>query len=170
MKATWENLLVILISLLAIGAVLLMVMNTSAGDVEIPENTPVGPLVVRGNVYDSMSTPIPDCPVVVNLYNKNMSLSQSLTDTTDINGYYSVTFGMGVWEIGGMVYVVAQIDGQTQGHTVIGGNDPVITINLQFNFAIPEFGSEIGGFLMVVFAVGMMVMWKMRPKNDRPIS
>lgn len=161
-----ENILVILIILMAIGAILVMTFNAPAdGDVGVPENTPVGPLVVRGTVYDVVDTPIPDCPIVVNLYDKNMALIQTLNDVTDETGYYSVTFGVNQWEIGGMVYVIAQIDGQAQAHTVIGCNDPVITIDLQFNFAIPEFGSGIGGILIAVFTIGMIVMWFMRPKN-----
>ena len=157
--------LVGLIILMAIGAILVMTFNAPAnGDVGIPENNPVGPLIVRGTVYDVNSVPIPDCPILVKLFDKNMILTQTLTDVTDSIGYYSVTFGVNEWEVGGMITVIAQIDGQAEAHSVIGGCDPIITIDLQFNFAIPEFGG-VGGILMAMFAIGMIVMWFMRPKE-----
>jgi preprotein translocase subunit SecG len=166
MKKLLENILAILIILMAVGAILVMTFNAPADDdVGIPENTPVGPLVVRGTVYDAVQTPIADCPVIVNLYDVNMTLTQTLNDVTDVNGYYSVTFGINVWEVGGMITVIAQIDGQAEAHSVIGGNDPVITIDLQFDFCIPEFGVGVGGILTAMFAVGMIVLWLMRPKN-----
>jgi len=108
---------------------------------------------IKGQVRDEMDTPIPGAQVGVTIKNGEVVIVTKTT-TTDAEGYYAVTFDQDEWSIGYTIEVTAQY-GEQQTETIEADGSTVQTVDIQFPFAISQFGSALG-FLLAGALVGVI--------------
>jgi hypothetical protein len=104
-----------------------------------------GPKQVRGYVRDVDGRLIQGIPVVINIrWASDDTVRSTLTDTSDVNGYFSVTFGPSDWDIGDRIQVVATHGANQESSSVVADGFPFQECDVTFPYAIPEFGSIVG--------------------------
>lgn len=120
-----------------------------------------GPKQVRGYVRDVDGRFIDGIPITINIrWASDNTVRATLTDTSDVDGYYSQTFGPSDWDIGDTIEVIATNGGDQESNTTLATVLPMQYCNVTFPYAIPEFGSIIGfvvaGGLIAVVAVAFL--------------
>jgi hypothetical protein len=116
----------------------------------------IGPYLVSGTVTDSAGRPIVGAGVVVVMMNGATEVDIA-SDTTDSNGFYTVSFATDNWEIGFSITSTATFNSVQVSDTIPADEYPVSTINLQFLFEIPQFGSILG-FVATAGLVGVVAV------------
>jgi len=114
-----------------------------------------GPKQVRGYIWDNTGRDLEGADVTVNIRYPDTSLRSTLSDTSDANGYYSVTFGPSDWDIGNTIEVISTYDSNQETNSTSANANPFQWVNITYPFGIPEFGSTLGilvagGFLGAV--------------------
>ena len=116
----------------------------------------VGFVVVDGTVTDDAGRPINGASVIVVMKNGAATVDTQ-TYTTGSDGFYTVNLGLDKWETGFNVISTATFNSvQTSDNATIG-EDPFLTIDLQFPFEIPQFGS-LFGFVAAAGLVGVVAV------------
>ena len=135
---------------LASGLAVLGVPSASAAD---------DPKYVRGYVRDTVGREVENVDVVVNIRAQATNLTRStLTDQTDSNGFYSCFFTADKWDIGDLIEVIADYNGDQRANytTAIDQNAPFIQyVNITYPYEIPEFMNTTG-FLIAGGAIGLL--------------
>ena len=124
-----------------------------------------GPKQVRGYVRDVDGRFIDEIPITINIRRaSDNTVRATLTDTSDVGGYYSQTFGPSDWDIGDTIEVIATNGGDQESNTTLATALPMQWCNVTFPYAIPEFGSIVGflvaGGLIAAVAVVFLVVKK----------
>ena len=119
-----------------------------------------GPLPVFGYVYDVEGTPIEGASVVVEV----LASGATLADTTDSSGRYDVTFDLSDWETGNTIEATATYDSQEDTESGVAPAFGTLQIDIQFSFAIPEFGS-FPGVVIATVLVGSVALMSMRRRR-----
>jgi hypothetical protein len=115
-----------------------------------------GPYVVDGKVTDAAGRPLVGADVTVVMKNGATPIDTQTT-TTDGDGFYTVDVGHDLWVPGYEVISTATYNSvQTSDNTTVG-IDPFATIDLQFPFEIPQFGSILG-FVAAAGLVGVVAV------------
>ena len=115
-----------------------------------------GLVAVDGTVTDSAGRPISGADVVIVMMNGTTTVDTT-TWTTDVNGFYTVSFAANIWEPGFNVISTATFNSvQVFDNTTVGA-DPFVTIDLKFPFEIPQFGSILG-FVAAAGLVGVVAV------------
>jgi len=109
------------------------------------------PTIVRGFVWDSAGTPVEGADVSVSTI-QGVTTRGTYTDTTDANGFYSVTFPGAEWDVGDTIKTTATFSGNQEDNETIAADAVVQWVNVTYTFEIPEFGSSLG-----LIAAGGMV-------------
>ena len=116
-----------------------------------------GFVIVDGNVTDAGGRPLVGASVVVVMMNGATPVDTKTT-TTDGDGFYTVQVGLDVWETGYTVTSTATFNSvQTSDSATIVDDFPFLTIDLQFEFEIPQFGSILG-FVAAAGLVGVVAV------------
>jgi len=116
----------------------------------------IGPYVVSGTVTDSAGRPISGADVVAVMKNGTTTVdSQSFKTGGD--GVYSITLATDMWKPGFTVTSTATFNSAQVSSTITVTDDPFPTINLQFPFEIPQFGSVLG-FVAAATLVGIVAV------------
>lgn len=122
-----------------------------------------GPKQVRGYVRDVDGRLIEGIPVTVNVRwaSDDDTIRSTLTDTSDSDGYFSVSFGPSDWDEGDRIQVIATHGTNQPSNSTFADGLPYQWCNVTFPYAIPEFGSYIGfaiaGGLIAAVAVVFLV-------------
>jgi len=112
--------------------------------------------IVHGTVTDSAGRPIEGANVVVVMWNGATMIDTTSTQTLS-NGLYIVNFALDKWAPGFTVNVTATYNQvQTSGGSTVDDLG-LATINLQFPFEIPQFGSMLG-FVAAAGLVGVVAV------------
>lgn len=140
-------------AVLILAAVLGSSGQSSAGD---------GTKVVRGWVWDSAYRNVTDASVVVTIWDDPTKTTQraSRSDSTDVDGFYSVWFGPSDWYVGDYIEVSFTFEGkQGLNNTTAVSSlpSPIQYVNMTYLFEIPEFGSVIG-FIVAGGAIGVVAL------------
>ncbi len=146
-------------SCLALVAASLILSNHAAA---------LGPLLVYGYVTDDAGRPIQQAHVIVTTYDEGVVV-WTLSNTTNEDGFYLVTFGgmEGQWDVGFTVIAVAQLDGGGQADSAevtIVDVGPMLQVDVQFPYEIPQFGSSILGFVAAAGIVGVLAVYLLPKK------
>lgn len=121
-----------------------------------------GPKQVRGYVWDVDGRLVQGISVTINVrWASDDTVRSTLTDTSDENGYFSVSFGPSDWDIGDRIQVIGTHESNQQSNSTTADDLPFQWCNVTFPYAIPEFGSVIGfaiaGGLIAAVAVVFLV-------------
>ncbi len=117
----------------------------------------IGLKVITGNVYlaDGV-TPVVSAGIVATTWN-GASLRQTLFASTGPGGFYSVTFAPGDWDVGNFIVVAASNSVSAGEATVIADSSPTQNINVNLNYAVPEFSMPT--FLVLgIVAIAFVLM------------
>ncbi len=134
----------------------LMVIQYAADDAAAG----IAPLVVYGFIYDSEGLPIEGASVLVEVLRTGATLS----DTTDSNGRYDVTFPLDVWLAGDTVETTATYSTLVDSETGVATVTPVLQIDVHFAYAIPEFGSTLG-IIVSATLIGLVALISMKRRK-----
>lgn len=147
------SLITIMVLAVAIGTTVVpsIVDNAAAGS---------GPLTVYGYVYDSGGTPVEGADVLVEVLRTGATLS----DTTDSSGRYDVAFALSDWDTGDTVESTATSGSLVESETGIAPALGFMQIDVQFAYAIPEFGS-FPGVLVATLMVGAVAVFAVRKRQ-----
>jgi len=106
----------------------------------------LGPKIVQGYVNDTVGTPLEGALVTVEIIAQAGGIVRDTqTDTTGSDGYYMVTFGdASKWDIGDTILATATYDSNQKSNQTIADDSGVQQVNVNFDFAIPEFSSLLG--------------------------
>ena len=120
------------------------------------------PLDVYGWVTDAGGAPVEGASILVE--NRDQAVSDQST-TTDEDGLYSVVFPMADWTEGDLIRTTATYASQQESaeDNAPSGAVALLQIDVQFSFAIPEFGSAIG-VLVASVVIGAVAVYKVRKK------
>lgn len=124
-----------------------------------------GPKQVRGIVWDAVYNELEGADVIVTI--RDPSIRATLSDITDANGYYSVTFGPSDWDIGNTIEVNATYDSNQETNSTSAIDSPSQWVNVTIaGFVIPEFG-DIGMLIAVIglLTMFMAVAWRRRSQQ-----
>lgn len=115
-----------------------------------------GPYLVDGTVTDSAGRPINGANVVVVMMD-GTTLVDTVAGTTDVNGFYTLTLATNLWVPGFNVTSTATFNSVQVSDNTTVGVDPFATIDLQYPFEIPQFGSILG-FVAAAALVGVVAV------------
>jgi hypothetical protein len=116
-----------------------------------------GPYQVDGHVTDSAGRPMAGIPVVVVMKDGATTIDTQST-TTDGDGFYTVDVGHDLYQTGFTVTSTATANSiQVSDSATVDGGYPFLTIDLQFPFEIPQFGSILG-FVAAAGLVGVVAV------------
>lgn len=111
-------------------------------------NADLGPKMIIGYVRDNAGNDLVGASVTVNIRDRSTNaLISTLSDTTDSDGYYSVTFGppASQWEPTYKIEVIATYNSAQQTNTTNAlNNHPFQWVNVTYPYEIPELGSWLG--------------------------
>ncbi len=133
----------------AIAAIALMPMfSQSVSAATVPKG-------VRGYVEDSVGNRLDGALVVVNIRAQADydTIRATGSDTTGSDGYYSVTFAMGEWDIGDTIQVIATYDSHQHSNETTADAGAIQDVWVVFPYEIPQFGS-LWGTMIAVGAIG----------------
>ena len=121
----------------------------------------IAPLSVLGYVTDSGGIPVEGADILVE--NLDQTVSDQST-TTDEDGFYTVDFPMADWTEGDLIRTTATFGTpESAQDNAPSGMIAMMQIDVQFSFAIPEFGSAIG-VLVASVVIGAIAVYKVRKK------
>jgi hypothetical protein len=132
--------------------------DASAGD---------GLKIVRGYVWDKVGRTVEGADVTVNIrWASDDTIRSTLTEATNSDGFYSVSFGMSDWDIGDRIQTIATYNSIQDDNSTIATNSniwPIQFLNVTFAFEIPQFGSTLGlviagGAVGAVAVVSLVVL------------
>lgn len=130
-----------------------------------PQTTPLAPLTktITGYVDDQMDTPVEGASVTVSMMDGAVDVSTKSAQT-DANGLYLVSFEWLEWEPDYTIEVTAVY--WESPETVTAPCDGSLTqqVDVQFLFAIPQFGSLVG-FLVSIALVGVVGLVLLRRRR-----
>ena len=118
-----------------------------------------GPLAVLGKVTDVGGSPISGASILVEIVDK----TATLTATTNSNGdyYTDPEFSPGDYDVGDKLKVTATsgLGSKTVYHDITSDDESnqMATVNIQYDTAIPEFGSTFG-LIVAAFLVGVVAI------------
>jgi len=119
--------------------------------------------IIYGKVTDSAGRPINGADVVVVMKN-GISEVDTASTTTDSDGLYVVNFALDKWAPGFAVTSTATYNSvQVSGDATVDDLG-LATIDLQFLFEIPQFGSILG-FVVAAGLVGVVAVVFLAKKN-----
>lgn len=129
---------------------------------------PVGPKMVQGYVYDAGLNPYSGANVTINSKNGATTVKTLYYDSSDTDGYFTVTFANNEWDIGYTIEVIAQ-GGMESGtnSTTIADAFPYMYVNVTLSGVIPEFGA-FGSLSLIIpiIAIGAIFLIASRRKLD----
>jgi hypothetical protein len=119
-----------------------------------------GPSIIDGKVTDSVGRPIVGAAVTVVMKNGTLTVDTA-SNTTDGDGFYTISFAVDKWAPGFNVTATATYNSVQTSDNATVDDGGFATIDLQFPFEIPQFGSILGfvaaagliGAVAVVFLV-----------------
>lgn len=151
--ATIVAIAVIVTTLLAVPS------NVSAGG---------GPKIVQGWVWDNAGRNITGADVLIEIKDPNTwNTRASLTDTTDNDGYYQVSFGPSDWYDGDLINITVTYQAsQVKNSTTALEGKPVQYLNATYPFEIPDFGSMAGFAIAGVCLGGIAMFLIVRRKKE----
>jgi len=154
--------------LLAFGTIFSLVVVAGlliGGPSTAAETRALFPLNVRGHIYDPSFNPVAGADVTIESWN-GATLVQTMTDTSDVSGLYSVTFASNEWDAGYTISVTADDGSDIVTNSTVISSDAVVLlfINVTMTTAIPEF-SEAG--LVVVCSAFVLVAAVARRSRGR---
>lgn len=154
----WISIFVILI----FGALMLSIGHASAGDFN---------KIVQGHVYQGDSGhPVEGASVVVKiLYSDHTErYVYPSTLTTNSAGFYTCTISASNWDLTNIIQVTATKtpDQKTEELTITKNaqQQPFETVDVYFEYAIPQFGGAVGA-LFAACAVGAVAVVSFRRKK-----
>jgi len=136
------------VALLLVAAVLATSLSALPGKV----SANAGPFILDGTVTDDVGRKIAGVPIVA-VMRDGATVVDTQSGTTDDGGFYTITLGTDKWQPGFTVTATATWNSVQVSDTVTVGADPFATIDLQFPFEIPQFGSLLG-FVVAAGLVG----------------
>jgi hypothetical protein len=125
----------------------------------------VGNLTVYGFIRDTGGMPLEGAEVTVD----NLDKSETpLTDTSEPDGLYQVDFNDADWDIGDTIRTTVEhpsYEQESEEEVVTSDNasSGLMQIDVQFSYAIPEFGS-FAGVLVASVLMGALAVYKVRKK------
>jgi hypothetical protein len=126
----------------------------------------IGPKAVQGYVYDNAGNLLGGATVTVVIIDKTTHLVRdTLTDTTGLDGYYSVSFAPDKWDIGDTIRARATSGSvQSEANETLATADEYQNLDIHFTTAIPQFGSVLGFGVAaaLVCAVGLAFVSRQR--------
>lgn len=140
-----------------ISAIVIIFILVSASALMPAAQATNGPKNVLGYVYDQNGDPIAGANVTVNMRKPDTTIRSTLWyDATDSDGYYSVTFGMGVaeWVEGDTIETIATFGMDSASNTTIATSYPIQYVNVTIAIVIPEFGL-FGSFSVLAMSMAM---------------
>ena len=137
-----------------------------SSQVSVPASAGMGPLPVSGYVKDDAGRVMEGVPVVVACKNGSTTTS-TLSTTTDVYGFYTVTFAYTVWEIGYNLIATATYGSEQVSENITITQEWGEQIDLQFPFEIPQFGTVLG-FLAVAAMVGVLAIFLLPRRSKSP--
>lgn len=148
----------VVIAILTLGA-LAVPVNVSAGG---------GPKIVQGYVWDNAGRNITGASVLIEIKDPSTWATRaSLTDTTDDDGYYQVSFGPSDWYDGDSINITATYQAnQVRNSTTAVEGVPVQYLNATYPFEIPELGSIVGFAVAGACLGGIAVFLIVRRKKE----
>lgn len=143
-----------------VGLVLLSVTITSDN---VAAGT--GPKGVVGIVRDSVGRLLEGAVVTVNMFNgAGPAIRDTQTDTTDIDGQYSVSFDLNDWFVGDTIQVIAICEGAEEENSTTADDSPFQQVDVTYAFEIPEFGS-LAGILISAGILGIIASVALRKRK-----
>ncbi len=132
----------------------------------------VGTLSIIGYVTDNAGHTMEGIQVWVTSLDGE-TIAKTLMTTTDQFGFYSVVFsGFGSeWGVGYTIVSTAKSGGNevSENATVPDDITPLIQIDLQFAFEIPQFGNLLG-FVAAAAIIGVVAVFFLVPRRDKTIK
>lgn len=120
----------------------------------------VGPCIVIGYVTDSAGHPLAGASVVVVIKNGTQTVDTQ-SGTTQSDGAYSITVATDVWKVGYDITATATYNSaQASNSTVCTGG--INTINIQYPYEIPQFGSILGFLVAGALIAFVAIVFLMR--------
>ena len=110
-----------------------------------------GPKNVRGTVYDSIGNPVAGANVTVKIIRGGSTITTLWYDSTESNGFYTVTFGFGDWYDLDTIEVTAKYDLDEATNSTVADSGPLQTVDVHIgSLIIPEFGGLLQAPVVVV--------------------
>ena len=150
----------------AVSTVMIVAVILSIGMLLAPGivSAASGPKNVRGTVWQNNGSKLVGADVTVNIrWASDDSIRSTLSDTTDGNGFYSVTFAPALWDIGDRIEVISTFSTKQESNSTGAISAPVQYINVTYTYEIPVFdsiwGFAIAGGALAVVGVALLA-WK----------
>jgi hypothetical protein len=151
-----------ILAILMLGALMVSIGHASAGDFN---------KVVQGHVYQGdTSHPVEGASVVVKILysDRNERYVFPTTLTTNSAGFYTCTISASNWDLTNIIQVTATKapDQKTSELTItkLAQQQPIETIDVIFDYAIPQFASAAGA-LFAACLVGVVAVVFIRRKK-----
>jgi hypothetical protein len=128
----------------------------------------VGPFFVDGTVTDSAGTPIQGVDVVV-VSKQGETVISTVYGVTDENGFYTVTFPTETVDYNHTIIATATYGGNQESEQAVPVDELGLTMDIQFPFEIPEFGTLIG-FLAVAGVVAFVAIFLLPRRHKRALQ
>ena len=131
----------------------------------LPSQAAAGPqdITVRGYVWDSQHRDVEGADVVVNIKDGATIISTD-SDTSDVNGFYSVMFLAADWSVGNTIEVIFTFESKQDTNWTTAVDAAIQYVNMTYDFEIPEFGSLLGlalaAVVLGVVGTAAVVLWK----------
>jgi len=110
-----------------------------------------GPKNVRGTVFDSIGNPVAGANVTVKIIHGGSTIATLWYDSTESNGFYTVTFGFGDWYDLDTIEVTAKYDLDEATNSTVADSGPLQTVDVHIgSLIIPEFGGLLQAPVVVV--------------------
>jgi hypothetical protein len=147
-KGRFAAIVTVLLAVMFLVGVSFLPVSKEASAAVLPKN-------VRGHIYDEFGNPIGGANVTVEIVRGGITMDTLWYDSSEADGLYTVTFGMGDdMQVGDTIEVTATYSGHSSSNSAIAADDtPLQTIDVYIiGVFIPEFGS-----LSVVLVCGAFV-------------
>ena len=123
----------------------------------------VGTFIVDGTVRDNAGRPMQDVPVVV-VSKHGETVVSTVYGVTDESGFYTVTLPTQTVDYDHTIIATATYDGNQESEQAVPVDEFGLTIDLQFPFEIPQFGTILG-FLAAAAVVGAVAVYLLPRKR-----
>lgn len=123
---------------------ILMFVSAAISLVAATTSASVFPKVVDGYVRDLSGLPVPGANVTVSVYDGATLKGTQYYDSTEGDGFYTVTLEGPQWDPGDEIRVTATYGLESAQNSTVADDGPFQSVDVTMSIVIPEFGTYSG--------------------------